>query len=95
MQNIRVIDVGGRPPKTHVKGNIIDIVSKLKRALPKQVYNEYDRTYEETISYNTIKKYMELMSSSENESLKRVRINNENAKRKIYLYEVAMEKSSF
>ena len=92
MQNLKVIDKGGRPPKNFIREHIIDIVSRLKRAYPKQVYESYSKEMQDDakqVSYRTILRHMEKMSE-DNGPLKRNSASFTN-KNPVYLYELKLE----
>ena len=68
MQNLRVIDKGGRPRKEFVRQHILDLISKLKYAYPKRVYQEYLKDVKDDsqqVSYMTILRYMEQMAKED------------------------------
>ena len=93
MQNLRVIDKGGRPRKEFVRQHILDLISKLKYAYPKRVYQEYLKDVKDDsqqVSYMTILRYMEQMAKEEG-PLKRTSASSEK-ENTIYLYQLRMEK---
>lgn len=94
MQNLKIIDKGGRPPKSFIRKHIIEIVSKLKRAYPKQVYQEYSKEMKDDamqVSYRTVLRHMNRMAK-ENGPLKRISASF-TEKNPVYLYELKMENS--
>ena len=89
---IKIRDKGGRPPKDFIKQEIMEIVSRLKRAYPKQVYEEYAKLSKDDgkdISYRTILRYMEKMAGEG--SLNSIPITKKRDN-PICLYELKMEK---
>ena len=94
MQNLKIIDKGGRPPKDFIREHIIEILSKLKRAYPKQVYQHYSKEMKDDdkqVSYRTVLRHMQKMVK-DNGPLKRVSASF-TEKNPVYLYEIKMENS--
>ncbi len=93
MQNLRVIDKGGRPRKEFVRQHILDLISKLKYAYPKRVHQEYSKEIKDEsqqVSYMTILRYMEQMAK-EDGPLKRTPASSEK-ENTVYLYQLRMER---